>query len=106
MASCEGDLLTSAWAMPGLEAAAAHHAQPRHPGWCGQQRLALAVDAHSPSWLRLLQIRRQSARSSVLSGAVRVEPRADDREVAGRLAEATFGDGRRTCGCVFLAARS
>ena len=30
------------------------------------------------------------SRSSVLSGAVRVEPRADDREVAGRLAEATL----------------
>ena len=33
------------------------------------------------------------SRSSVMSGAVRVEPRTDDREVAGRLVDATLVSG-------------
>jgi excisionase family DNA binding protein len=51
------------------------------------------ADTGACPWLLLLQIRSPLPRSSAMSGAVRVEPRADDREVAGRLAEATLVSG-------------
>lgn len=43
---------------------------------------------------KILQIRKpQASRSSVMSGAVRLESQADDREAAGKLAEATLVSG-------------
>ena len=59
-----------------------YHRVPSGPHW--------AWTPHRFSSLQLLQIRAEMARSSVLSGAVRVEPRAEDRSVASEVVDANL----------------
>ena len=59
------------------------------PGIEGR-RAGLVVDSAPTPWLQLLQIRSRMSKSRVLSGAVRVEPRAEDRSITIKVADATL----------------